>query len=401
MSDSDNSTAVGFTRDDIDAILSACRIVGAGSPNLPYPNLLIYDLIVKYADWIDSVNYNFTPEDLTAEFGTRPQDAPVMIDFLGGVDVMGPFLVAVADNGALLPHPGTTTIIVPLFIALTVISSIAVVLRIWSRQMLAGGLKLFDHLTILAFFMTVAWGAVAVHHSKNNGKYQAYWDVSWNTLRQHYKIYLILTAFYPWVMAVIKMSLLVLYYQLSKMNYIKWAVFATGAITIGNSIAGFFFAIFACSPVAWWDDFLQEPCKLNQRAGLVATGAIYILTDIATWALPIPLIFQLKLGTREKILAICTFAIGTVACIASGFRLDAILKYQDFSADSSSPLLIDAWTIIELNIALICGCAPMIRALIIFYAPKIITSVSTATTTSKSIPEDIASNGDEKLEHVS
>ncbi|KAF3927983.1 hypothetical protein ABW20_dc0110178 [Dactylellina cionopaga] len=68
---------------------------------------------------------------------------------------------------------------------------------------------------------------------------------------------------------------------------------------------------------------------------------------------------------------------GGVACVASVFRLLAILEYSDYSVKSNSVLVINAWTWIELNIALICAAAPSIRALVIFFAPKILSAIET------------------------
>ncbi|KAK6539143.1 hypothetical protein TWF694_009387 [Orbilia ellipsospora] len=291
----------------IEIVLRVCRLIGAGSPK--YSNLLILSVIEKYTDFITSVNYTFTPDDLIQQFGTRPQDAAILIEDLGGMENMAVFLPTIFGARDLLPHPESTPIIVPLFIIFASVTSTAIILRLWSRHRIAGGLNLFDYLTVVSYLMTLIWGAVALHHSRINGKYVAYWDRSWDSLREHYKIYLALTALYPWVMATIKMSLLVFYYQMSNLRVIKWCVIATGVITIANTFAGFLFVIFTCNPVAWWDDLLQNPC-IDQRAGLIITGAIYILTDVAIWVLPMPLVFRLKLRTRERLLAILTFGIG-------------------------------------------------------------------------------------------
>ncbi|KAK6506582.1 hypothetical protein TWF481_005040 [Arthrobotrys musiformis] len=170
---------------------------------------------------------------------------------------------------------------------------------------------------------------------------------------------------------------------MTSMKWIRWGCLATAGITFANTIAGFFITVFNCRPVNYWDHFFVDACRTSKRTSAIIIGAIYILTDVATWALPMPLIFQLKLSTKQRILAFFTFGIGAVACVASGFRLDAVIKFTKYSSQSSSTLLIDAWTIIEMNIALLCACAPAVRALVMYYVPKLFPNFGQASTKSK------------------
>ncbi|RVD85392.1 uncharacterized protein DFL_003716 [Arthrobotrys flagrans] len=364
--------------EDLLSILRISFWVGAGSPK--YSNLPILSIIEKYADLIVSQNYSLTAEDLTQNFGTIPSDAPLMIKSLGGVENMVGWIPAIAEAQSLLPHPRNIGIVVPLFIAFLVITTIAVTLRMLSRHRVGGGLRSFDWLTFAAHLMTVAWGAVAVHHSNVMGPYEAWWDRSWDMIHENYKTVYALNLLYPWVMLIIKLSLCMFYYRMTTMNYIRWGVWATAFITIGNTLAGFFVPMFACKPINNWDHIFTSTCRSNQdqRTALIAVGAIYILTDVAIWALPIPMVFQLKLYPRQRILALCTFGIGAFACVASGFRLDSLIKNLNLNAQGTSTLIIDAWTIIEMNIALICACAPAIRALVIFYKPKVLSRVGSS-----------------------
>ncbi|KAK6347929.1 hypothetical protein TWF718_005749 [Orbilia javanica] len=363
-----------WTPRELSSILSTSVWIGAGSPK--YSHLQIFSLFEKYAEFIEAMNYTFTPEDLTSTFGTAPSDAPILITKIGGakgVEEMVNWLLDVNDYKSYLPHPRNIDIVVPLYIAFTIITTISVALRMVSRYRVGGGLRSFDWLTFAAYLMTMGWGAVAVYHNHVIGPNEAFWDMTWDMLRENYKVMFALNLFYPWVMMVTKLSLCMFFYRMTNMNYIRWGVWATAFITIGNTLAGFFVVLFSCSPINNWDHMLSATCRSNQdrRTSLLAVGAIYIFTDVAIWALPIPMVFQLKLYPRQRILAMFTFGIGAIACIASGFRLEAVLKYYIFSSQSAATLIIDSWTIIEMNIALICSCAPAIRALVIFYKPKI------------------------------
>ncbi|KAK6535088.1 hypothetical protein TWF281_006385 [Arthrobotrys megalospora] len=360
----------------IELVLSTSLWVGAGSPK--YSHLKTLKVMELYAAFFESVNYTFTPEDLTKNFGTRPADAPAFIQKFGDAETMSLIIPGIVESQSALPHPRNDGIVPPLFIALTIMTTIAVALRMWSRYKVAGSIQDFDYMTGAAYVLTVAWGGVAVYHSNSNGVYAAFWDQSWDTLRENYRVNFVLNVFYPWAMMFIKLSLCLFYYRMTKMDYMRWGVWVTASVTIGNTIAGFFVPMFACTPVNYWDNLFHRPCRTNRRAATIAIGAIYILTDVATWALPMPLLFQLKLQPRQRLLAFCTFGIGSIACIASGFRLDSVIKFYSYSSQSSSTLLIDAWTIIEMNIALLCACAPAVRALIMYYAPKVLNKIAAA-----------------------
>ncbi|KAF3231890.1 hypothetical protein TWF191_003866 [Orbilia oligospora] len=75
----------------------------------------------------------------------------------------------------------------------------------------------------------------------------------------------------------------------------------------------------------------------NDDYGLYPVGSL-------VWALPIPMVFQLKLYPRQRILALCTFGVGAFAVVASGLRLDSLIENLSLNARGTSTLIIDAWT---------------------------------------------------------
>ncbi|KAF3192507.1 hypothetical protein TWF106_010304 [Orbilia oligospora] len=186
------------------------------------------------------------------------------------------------------------------------------------------------------------------------------------------------------------------------MAYIQWGVWVTSFIIIGNTIAGFFVSLFQCSPINNWDNPYTATCRRQseQRKVLIAMGAIYIFTDVLVWALPIPMVFQLKLYPRQRILALCTFGVGAFAVVASGLRLDSLIENLSLNARGTSTLIIDAWTIIEMNVALLCACAPAIRALVIFLKPKVLSKVGSTSGLSRSASTAKASSDPKEKKEI-
>ncbi|KAK6506581.1 hypothetical protein TWF481_005039 [Arthrobotrys musiformis] len=135
--------------DSILIILSISLWVGAGSPK--YSHLRTLSVIKKYAAFIEAANYTLSADDLINNFGTKPSDAPLYIEKMGGLEVMISNIFAVVDSEAYLPHPRNDGIVLPLFIALTAMTTIAIVLRMWSRYKVAGSIQSFDYITCAAF----------------------------------------------------------------------------------------------------------------------------------------------------------------------------------------------------------------------------------------------------------
>ncbi|KAK6344324.1 hypothetical protein TWF696_007964 [Orbilia brochopaga] len=414
---SNSSEAIVLTSDDVYAVLNVALWIGVGSPN--YYNISTMDVMQKYADWVIETNCTgITPEEITKRFGTKPEDASRLIgEGIPSVNALCAATTTIAYQWRdYLPHPTNTDVVVPLYATFTALTAIVMALRLWSRYKIAGGIRSFDWLAIAGFFLTVVWGAIAVYHSVASTHLQAYYDMSWDQIRnsrrvralpikytfmiaeltlQRRKAYKILVMFYPWVMMVIKFSLLIFYYRMTKWNYIHWSVWATTFIVIANTVSAFVLYIVQYPHIDNWNHPFEHE-RVERRTIQIATSAVYIATDVIIWVMPMPLVFQLKLYPRERILALFTFSLGAVACVASCIRLDSILKYDSFSPQSSSSLLVDAWTIVELYLTLLCASAPAIRALAIHYAPKVLNSVgsaafSTAATTSTTIAKKTGS----------
>ncbi|KAK6541909.1 hypothetical protein TWF694_007685 [Orbilia ellipsospora] len=380
---------------DIMQTLGTVLWLGPTSPKLS--NLTGLQVIDAYAQYSFAVNGSLTPEGLNDLFGVTPENAAFLFTIFGGPQTLAYTTYAIAQQiQPYLEHPETPVVVVPLFIAFTIFTTFVMALRLWSRYKLAGGIQPFDWLAFAGYLMTVAWGALAVHHDHATTNLVSYYDRTWDSISECLRTYTALAMLYPWVMMTIKFSLLLFYYRMTNWNYIRWSVYVTAAVVGLNTLVAFILWIVQCPHLSSWDH-PSETCRIDNVKQQVAIASIYIATDIIIWILPMPLVFQLQLYLRERILAIFTFSLGAIACIASCLRLRYLLKFGLYSTQSSTTLLIDAWTIVELNLALICASAPAVRALAIHYAPKIRSSLGSKPYSSKaSAGSDHSSSGSSK-----
>ena len=84
-----------------------------------------------------------------------------------------PYMASLLD---IAPHPHITGSIVPLFVVFTVLSTIVMALRLWSRMSLLGRIQSFDYAAIFSFFCIIAWGAGAVAEHALVGTWAAPYD---------------------------------------------------------------------------------------------------------------------------------------------------------------------------------------------------------------------------------
>jgi hypothetical protein len=366
---------------DLYQTLSTSLWLGASSPKVS--GLSGIKVIEAYAQYAVAVNGSMTAEGLNELFGVAPENADALFKVFDGPQNLGYTTYAIATQlQPYLKHPKTPNAVIPLFIAFTIFTTFVMALRLWSRHKVAGGIQPFDWLALVGYFLTIAWGATAVHQDIATTDYQAIYDRSWDSINDTSTTYLTLQMFYPWVIMTIKLSLLLFYYRMTNWNYIRWSVWITTAVVTLNTLAAFILWLVQCPHLRMWAYPFGGTCRIDTKAHQLAIAGIYIATDVIIWILPMPLVFQLKLYPRERILAIITFSLGAIACIASCFRLEALTKYTDYNTQSSTTLIIEAWTIVELNLALICSSAPAVRALAIHYAPKILSSLGSVAFTS-------------------
>ncbi|EPS36665.1 hypothetical protein H072_9758 [Dactylellina haptotyla CBS 200.50] len=361
--------ATNLTEDDIYFITLSCYYWGSSSKY--FRNQVSSEAIKAWAQVY--VDYPWIDDDQLAQyFGWDNKTYELMASQFTPFNETAEYAVELLP---LAPHPRATGSILPLFVVFTILSTVVMALRLWSRFSLLGRIQAFDWVALFSYFLIVAWGAYGVHASMVGGDMASWCDRSYNQIKQQSIAYNIGMTTYPIVVLSIKIALLIFYYQLSTWRSLRAAVAITAFISIGNAIGGFFAFLFQCNRVNFWDyefDMTLE-CKVNTLNAILGTGVVNIITDALVWVLPMPLVWKLQLYPRERIIAIFTFGLGGIACIAAAIRLKAVqdsIRFGINGKDSVLPII--AWGIIELNLALICSSAPALRALIMKHVPKLL-----------------------------
>lgn len=107
-----------------------------------------------------------------------------------------------------------------------------------------------------------------------------------------------------------KLSLLLMYYRIFRVPYFKKMAYVVGAFVMAWVVCVTFLFIFICVPVQklWYPD-LPGRC-INQVGTWIANAASTILTDLIILLMPLPQLWSLHLGKREKIGLTMAFSLG-------------------------------------------------------------------------------------------
>ena len=88
---------------------------------------------------------------------------------------------------------------------------------------------------------------------------------------------------------------------------LSWAL---GAFILAHTLAGIFVTIFQCKPVhGFWDITIKSTC-IKYSLPAIVLASFNVVTDILTLALPMPLIWQLRMSIGRKFQMTGIFLLG-------------------------------------------------------------------------------------------
>ncbi|KAJ5102120.1 hypothetical protein NUU61_004342 [Penicillium alfredii] len=157
----------------------------------------------------------------------------------------------------------------------------------------------------------------------------------------------------------IKLSLLFLYRRIFTSPKFLRIIYGLGALIAVWLIVSVFLAIFDCVPIhSFWTG--GGKCLDFKKFG-IGYAIVNIVTDIAVWLLPIPMIWDVQLRVGQKIALSLIFLLGLFDCAAAFTRLMTsmlVLGEYDVMWVYSRAIL---WSIIEISIGILCTCLPTMR----------------------------------------
>ncbi|KAK5044881.1 hypothetical protein LTR84_010419 [Exophiala bonariae] len=130
----------------------------------------------------------------------------------------------------------------------------------------------------------------------------------------------------------------------------------------------------SCLPVQYFWDKRGDGHCVNLMAFWFSFSGFNIITDLAVWLLPMPVLKGLQLPRKQKYSLIAVFALGGFGCITAILRLH-VLYVVSMSTDITYDNVGAAtWSSCELNVGIACSCVPAFRPLISRIFPRLLSS---------------------------
>lgn len=181
---------------------------------------------------------------------------------------------------------------------------------------------------------------------------------------------------YNITMLLTKMSILLLYRRVLTYQHARYAVYIIMTLVILSNLFIFAVTLTACIPLkAWWDYTIPPDASYcHPRSFWWANVGLHMSTDFLIFALPIPVIFSLRVHRRQKLVLYGIFTFGFLVTIMSVVRLVYLFKQYtvpDFTYDNAD---LTYWTCIEVNTAIVCSCVMTLKPLINRILPNFLLS---------------------------
>ncbi|CZT12686.1 uncharacterized protein RAG0_18092 [Rhynchosporium agropyri] len=159
-----------------------------------------------------------------------------------------------------------------------------------------------------------------------------------------------------------KVSILLLYLRIMPQRLYRLAIFTlltiVGLFALATTIAG----VFQCIPVdkAWNK---KKPGHCYNLVNAWYSNAVFsIVTDILILMLPMHMVYKLQRDRREKFLLYSVFGLGIFVTFTSIMRFFALKSAKN--PDTTYDITSGFWSVIEINVGVICICLPPLRSLL-------------------------------------
>ncbi|KAH6675008.1 hypothetical protein B0J14DRAFT_653183 [Halenospora varia] len=279
-------------------------------------------------------------------------------------------------------------------IVLTLLSAFFVGIRLIARVVILknGGQ---DEIAIVASLIC-AFGLLAASLAEARfGLGKHVYELENDEIRNILKSLWVAIFFYTMSLTLTKLSIVLQYLRVFVGPRIRRACWATIWLILLYGFQATFISAFNCYPVSgFWDLSVKSKC-ISKEFLWFFNASFNILTDIIIIGLPMPVVSNLQIPAKQKILIMAIFALGGFACLVSILRLHSLYvlsRSKDLTWDNTETGM---WSNIEVNIGIICASAQTIRPIItrlfprLFLArPKAIPQTSTNTTAVQTFPDD-------------
>ncbi|KAK3905696.1 hypothetical protein C8A05DRAFT_12497 [Staphylotrichum tortipilum] len=156
----------------------------------------------------------------------------------------------------------------------------------------------------------------------------------------------------------------------SDLRWYRWSLFAVIGFVVAYSIQAIAWLFVYCTPYSgWWEFQWMNPWDPRCKDFTVFVNLVYwnischIFTDVVLGALPIPIIWSLKMKLRQRLYVIAILNLGYLA-VLMGILKAVFMLTTGGDPDAIFDYWVHFWENLQLNIGIMAACASFLKPLV-------------------------------------
>ncbi|KAF2633312.1 hypothetical protein BU25DRAFT_426887 [Macroventuria anomochaeta] len=200
-------------------------------------------------------------------------------------------------------------------------------LRLFSKHLGRNGIHLDDYLITVATICLIGQCASGLGYGPPHGMGRHVIYVSEYDKMMVRAGDFVFSHFYDLALVFVKLGILAFYWRVFVHPIFRKIVLAAAAFIIAWGIGITVTLFLVCRPLrAYWDRTVDGTC-LTIVTFTYFTNISNLITDIWIFLMPVPMIWQLQLQAKKKLLLSLIFCIGLATCVVSSLRLTVVLGH--------------------------------------------------------------------------
>ncbi|KAI1093871.1 hypothetical protein F5B19DRAFT_490911 [Rostrohypoxylon terebratum] len=245
---------------------------------------------------------------------------------------------------------------------LTGISFILIVIRIWVRFFALKKSGLDDYMVIAALIFTIGY-VVTVFIANDNRVGHPIELLTFEEMTSLLKLAWSIEIIYSLIMTCVKSSIIFMYDRFAISHTFRRTCIGTNIFMAVLQVIYLMVVINQCQPVekAWDVTRLKLGSCIDITAYFYFSATMNIVLDAWILIIPIPTVRKLRISKRSRRGLYAIFGVGAFSAICSCARLYSIYTYTETSDPFRHGVLVNLWSMVEINIAIWCACCPALK----------------------------------------
>ncbi|KAJ5167926.1 uncharacterized protein N7482_003520 [Penicillium canariense] len=230
-------------------------------------------------------------------------------------------------------------------------------------------IKLIKSIELDLVTITISYGLSVVYFVTmvklmNHGWGKHMWDVSLADLLEFNKALLPNTLTYLVCPAITKMAILAVLIRINPSLVYRYFVISVGVAIFAYTLTLCAITGGPCNPLKTGTTKCLENVALAQ-------AVLNIASDLAVIILPLPTVHTLHFSQKQKVTVGCLLALGSGVIVCSIARLPYVLVLDKTDDVTYTEAILGVWSIVEVNLGIVCACAMRLKRLITTYLPRL------------------------------